>query len=379
MYQVFQITGSSLWVGIVGLAQFVPTILLALVGGVVADAMDRRTLLVRVQVGMAMVSGGLAYIATTANPSVAAIITLAALNSALAAFDGPARTAVIPMLVEQEHLRSAIQLREVLTQSGRVLGPMLGGLLIAAFGVWFAYAVDAASFVFAFLLFLGLPKLMPERQPDAGRPSIMEGLRFVKSRPVLASTFIADLIAMILGMPRAVFPALALVVYDVGPAGLGLIGAAPAAGAVIGLLFSGLTSRVDREGLAVIVSVAIWGIAIALAGAIGSFVPTLILLAIAGCADMISALFRQTIMLSIVPDDLRGRMSSVHIMVVTGGPPMGDMQIGASAELFGPRRAMAIGGLACAGCVGILALKVREFTTWRKSDSDAAAATHSPD
>jgi MFS family permease len=252
----------------------------------------------------------------------------------------------------------------VLTQSGRVFGPLLGGLLISNVSLAAAYALDAATFAVAFLLFLGLPPLLPAARRRFELASIVEGLAYVRREPILASTFIADLIAMIIGLPRAVFPALALSVFHVGAQGLGYLYAAPAAGAMVGLLFSGLTNRVRREGLAVIVSIMIWGAAIALFGMTPWFYAALALLALAGAADMVSALFRQTILWSVVPDELRGRMSAVHILVVAGGPLLGDFEAGTAADVLGLRTSVVAGGLACMVGVGILGLAVPQFPRW---------------
>lgn len=366
MYQVYLITRSPLLVGMIGLAQVVPTVGFSLVGGAIADAVDRRRLLLAVQVGMFAVSAALAVLARADEPPLWALYALAAIGAAFASLDGPARQAVIPMLVDAAALRSAVQLREVLTQSGRTFGPVLGGVLIAHAGIGVAYAVDAATFVFAFALYLGLPPLVPGKRRRFELSSIAEGLRFVRSQPVLASTFAADLVAMVFGMPRAVFPALALTVFHVGPQALGLLYSAPAAGALVGLLFvGGLTSRVRREGLAVLVSVAVWGGAIALFAVTPWFWPALGLLAIAGAADMVSAIFRQTILLTMVPDELRGRMSAVHIMVVTGGPPVGDAEAGVAAELLGLRASVVFGGAVCMTGMVALALRVPAFVRWR--------------
>jgi MFS family permease len=297
-------------------------------------------------------------------PPLVALYVLAALVSSFAAIDGPTRTAVIPMLVAPEHMRSAVQLREVLTQSGRVLGPMIAGLLLIV-GIGEAYAVDALSFAIAFVLFLGLPPLVPEVRRRFELSSITESLAFVGKRPILAASFWADIIAMVFGQQRALYPAYAATVFHVGKFELGLMGAAPAAGAVIGLGFVGLTRHVRHEGAAVLVSVAAWGACIALFAISPWFWMALLFLALAGAADMVSALFRQTILWAIVPDELRGRMGAVHIMVVTGGPPVGDALSGATAEVLGVRPASLVGGLAVIGGVLVLAARVPSFARWR--------------
>lgn len=362
MVQVFRMTDSTLMVGLVGAAQIIPLVCFSLVGGAIADAVDRRTLLQIAQFFMFLTSGTLAILAM-GDPPLWAIYVLAALGAGLAAVEAPTRSAIMPMLVDDTHLRSMVQMREVVTQSGRVGGPLLAGVLIASFDLTIAYAVDAVSFLIALFLCFGLPNLTPASKRRFELSSIVESLSFVKSSPVLATTFIADLIAMVFGLPRAVFPELADTM-GVGEVGLGFLYAAPAAGAMIGIAFGGLTNRVTREGYAVIVAIGIWGTAIACVGFSKVFILSLALLAVAGAADMVSAIFRQAILLQIVPDNLRGRMSAAHIMVVTGGPPLGDVEAGVAAHVFGARESIVIGGAVCVGGISLLALRVPSFRHW---------------
>jgi len=364
-FQVYDITKSEFKVGLLGLVMVIPTLTLALLGGAIADSMDRRKLLVGVQIVMAAVSLTLAWLATLDDTPLWTLYTLAALASSFAAVDGPARTAVIPSLVDAATLRSAIQLREVLTQSGRTFGPIIGGILIAQVSVASAYLLDTITFVFAFVLFVGLPSLVPETRRKFELSSITEGLKYVASKPVLAASFWADLIAMILGQQRALFPAYAATVFGGGAATFGLLMASPSAGALIGLAFLGLFRNVQREGLAVLIAVGVWGACIAAFSQAPWLWLALVFLAIAGAADMVSAIFRQTILLATVPDELRGRMSAVHIMVVTGGPPIGDGLSGTGGELLGVRTSSLIGGLGVIVGMFALAARVPAFVTWR--------------
>lgn len=364
-YQVYHLNESTFEVGLLGLFMVVPTLCVALLGGAIADAMDRRRLLVVVQLCMAAVSLTLAWIATLDDPPLWSLYLLGALGSSFAAIDGPARTAVIPALVDAATLRSAIQLREVLTQSGRTFGPVIGGVLIDTVGLTAAYLVDVASFVVAFTLFLGLPSLMPETRRRFELSSIVEAVQFVGSRPVLAASFYADMVAMVLGQQRALFPAYADRIFDSGPITFSLLFAAPSAGALVGIVFLGLVRNVQREGLAVLVSVAAWGACIALFALSPWFWLALVFLALAGAADMVSAIFRQTILLATVPDELRGRMSAVHIMVVTGGPPVGDMLSGTGGEVLGVRQSSFVGGAGVIVGMLVLARRIPEFARWR--------------
>jgi MFS family permease len=366
-FQVWQLTHSPLAVGAIGLAQVLPTMGFALYGGAIADAIDRRRLLVTVQFGSLTVSVLLALLAAHGSPPLWTLYTLAALGSGFASLDGPARTAAMPMLVESNVLRSAVQLREVMTQSGRLLGPAVGGLIIGKVGLAAAYWTDAATFTIALLCFMQLPSLSPQLRTKPSLQSIIDGLKYVGSSPVLASTFIADLIAMVIGMPRAVFPALALSVFHVGSFGLGMLYSAIAGGAVAGLLVGGWMGRVKRAGRAVVIAVALWGVAIGCVGLTDSFAVAVVLLALAGAADMVSAVFRQTILLETVPDEFRGRMGSVHIMVVTGGPPLGDAEAGLLASLVGVQPAIVVSGIACVVGMGVLAAAIPSFARWRST------------
>lgn len=364
-FQVYEQTESTFKVGLLGLVMVIPTMTLALLGGAIADSMDRRKLLVSVQAAMAVTSLTLAWLATLDSPPLIGLYALAAVASSFAAIDGPARTAVIPALVDAETLRSAIQLREVLTQSGRTFGPILGGVLIAKVSLSSAYLLDTVTFVIAFVLFLGLPSLVPESRRKFELSSITEGLKFVAARPVLASTFWADLVAMVLGQQRALFPAYAATVFGGGAMTFGLLVASPSAGALVGLVFMGMFRNVQREGLAVLVAVAVWGACISLFALSPWLWLAMLWLGVAGAADMVSAIFRQTILLTIVPDELLGRMSAVHIMVVTGGPPVGDMVSGSAGEAFGIRTSSLLGGLSVVAGMFVLARRVPQFARWR--------------
>jgi MFS family permease len=354
-FQVFTITDSSLAVGMVGLATVVPLVTLSLAGGAIADAVDRRKLLLVTQLLSAVTSAGLALNASSSSPRLWPIYVLAALSAGLAGVDLPARNAMIPNLVGRELYPSAAALGQIQFQIGQVAGPALAGVIISQISLAAAYWIDVASFAAAVAGILLIAPQPPEGGGTrASLASIGEGLRYLKGRRLLVSTFVIDIDAMVFGMPRALFPALGTGFFGGGAATVGLLYAAPGAGALIGALFTGWVGRVRYQGRAVILSVLVWGAAIAAFGLVPWLPLGLFLLAVAGAADVVSAVFRNTILQLSVPDGLRGRLSSVHIAVVTGGPQLGDAEAGAVAALTSPRFSVVSGGVAC--MLGVLAL-----------------------
>jgi MFS family permease len=354
-FQVFTITDSSLAVGMIGLATVVPLVTLSLAGGAIADAVDRRKLLLVTQLLSAATSAGLALNAMSSSPRLWPIYVLAALSAGLAGVDLPARNAMIPNLVGRELYPSAAALGQIQFQIGQVAGPALAGLIISQVSLAAAYWIDVASFAAAVIALLLIAPQPPEGGGTrASLSSIAEGLRYVKGRKLLIGTFLIDIDAMVFGMPRALFPALGTGFFGGGAGTVGLLHAAPGAGALIGALFTGWVGGVRRQGRAVIIAVVVWGAAIATFGLVPWLPLGLFLLALAGAADVVSAVFRNTILQLSVPDGLRGRLSSVHIAVVTGGPQLGDAEAGAVAALTSPRFSVVSGGVAC--ILGVAAL-----------------------
>ena len=294
---------------------------------------------------------------------------LVVLQAAFAGLDSPTRVAAIPKLVGADHLPAAAALNQLLYQVGGVLGPALGGLLIARVSLASAYWVDALSFLVAIVALVAMRPIPVEGGGTrASVASIVEGLRFLKGRQALQGTFVIDINAMVFGMPRALFPAIGTSLG--GPAAVGLLYAAPGAGAIVGAATSGWVNRVDRQGRATIIAVVVWGASIGAFG-LSHWLPlALALLAVAGAADVISAVFRNTILQLSVPDRLRGRLSSVHIAVVTGGPRLGDFEAGAVAALTTPAFAVVSGGLACIVGAVVIARAMPDFTHWRLSRHD---------
>jgi MFS family permease len=378
--QIYALTQSSLALGLVGLVQIVPLTVFSIWGGTWADRFDRRKLILASECGLALTSVLLLAGALAGNPPVWYLYAVVAIQTGFFAVNFPARNAVVPSVVGRERLPAALALNQVMYNTTLVVGPAAAGFIIGAAsstttGVAIAYGLDVVTFVASIGTTIALPRLPPQRTDDdaeevAGWESVKEGFRFLRGKRVLISTFVIDLIAMIFGMPRALFPVLALEVFHRGPAAVGLMYAAPAFGAVVGALTTGWVGRVKHQGLAVIWAVAAWGATITLFGFSGNyFWLGLFLLALAGAADMISAVFRGTILQLGVPDELRGRLSAVHILVVTGGPRLGDFESGGVAAMVAPFFtaggaaifSVVTGGLACLVGTGIVALRYPEL------------------
>jgi MFS family permease len=355
-YQVFRLTHSSLYVGLVSLAQLVPLLICSMIGGVMADAHDRRRILMGTEALMALTSAGLAFNASRSQAELWPLFVLAAIQGGLAGFDRPTFNAAIPRLVPTAELAAAYALWQVQFQIGIVVGPSIAGLILAGGGVAPVYWLDVASFVVSFVsvtLQRPQPPLNPGRVVSAWR-SVGEGFSYLRGRQVLQGVYLLDINAMVFGMPRALFPALGLDIYHGGPEAVGFLYAAPGAGALIGALTTGWVRAVRRQGRAVIVAVVVWGAAIAGFGLVDVLWVGLLLLAVAGWADVVSAVFRNTILQTNIPDHLRGRLSAIQIAVVQGGPRLGDLEAGTVAEAFGSAFSVVSGGVACV--IGALAL-----------------------
>jgi MFS family permease len=369
-FQVYALTGSPLAIAALTACQLVPIVLFSLGGGSIADAVDRRRLLLVTQVAMAMASLMLAAIALGvlgAQPPLAAILVVAFVAAGVGAVDQPTRTSAIPRLVPPERLPAAIALNQLSGQTAQVIGPAVGGLLIATVDVGGAYLVDVATFSASLVAIVGMRPLPP--LPGAARPglaAVREGLAFARRNRLLLSTFVIDLNAMIFGMPAALFPVLALEVFHVGPEGFGLIAAAPGFGAFFGALLSGWVARVRDVGRAIIAAVVVWGAAIAAFGlATFSFPLALAFLAIAGAADVLSAVFRSTAVQLETPDQLRGRVSALHILVVTSGPRLGDLEAATLASVVGAQASVVSGGVLCILGVAVVARIFPELAAYR--------------
>lgn len=363
--QVYAQTGSAAAVGLVGIVGLVPLIVFGLYGGAVADAVDRRRLVLVTTSLQAVVSFVLLAQALAEVEWTWLLYGLVAMQSGLFALDSPARSAFIPRLLPPALLPSANALRQVEFNVGMTLGPLLAGGIIVTFGFSTAYGLDAVSFAASLWAVASLPTMSPEGGGRrAGLASVLEGLRFLRTRHVLMLTFVVDIIAMVFGMPRALFAPLADHVFGGGEAAAGALYAAIPAGSLLGALLGGWFGRVHRQGFAVVVSILAWGACIVGFGLTDQLWLALVLLAGAGAADMISAVFRTSILQTAAPDVMRGRLGGIFIVVVAGGPRLGDGRSGSFAAWFGLQEAVVIGGVLVIALTLVVVAVVPRFVAY---------------
>ncbi|MCQ4208214.1 MULTISPECIES: MFS transporter [Streptomyces] len=348
--QIYDITGSSAWVGAASMAGLLPLVVFALWGGAIADSMDRRKLLLVTNSGIAVTSVLFWLQALVGLDSVGTLMVLLAVQQAFWGLNAPARNASIARLVPEGELAAANALGSTVMQTGQVVGPLLAGVLIPVIGLPELYLIDALALcvtVWAVYRLPSLPPLDTTVKRRAGVREIAAGFRYISMHKVLLLSFLADIIAMVFGMPRALFPQLAAETYAPYGEGLalGLLFAAIPIGAVVGGLFSGTFSRAKRHGWMVIGAVVAWGAAITGFGLSDSLWLAVVFLAVAGIADMVSMVFRGAILLSAATDEMRGRMQGVFTVVVAGGPRLADVLHGTAGSAFGPRAAVVGGGL----------------------------------
>ena len=389
--QVYALTGSTLSVGVLGICALVPLVLLGLYGGALVDAYDRRRVALASSLGLWLVTMVLALQAWLQLDSVLLLYGLVAVQSAGFAINNPARSSIIPRLVEPRLLPAANVLMTMENNVAMTVGPLLGALLVAVWGFGPAYTIDAAFFTFALWALWRLPDLPPLAAADAdaaergsrrGLASILEGLRYLATRPNVRMTFLVDLIAMIFAMPRVLFPAVGVVFLGGGATTTGLLSAAYAVGAVLAGVFSGGLVGLRWQGrvitgaiLAFGASVAGFGAVLVLVGpdrpgqvVVAALVAAMLFLALAGGSDSISSVFRQTILQSATPDHMRGRLQGVFIVVVAGGPRLGDLVLGAESSWLGEGWAAVVGGLTCMLLLSVVVGVQRRFLRYDALD-----------
>ena len=361
-YQVYTLTHSTALVGLLGLAALIPLLVVPLIGGAIADALDRRTVLLRTETGLTFVAALFLANSLLPHPQVWLLFVLQSLAIAVFSLGRPAMSSLAPRLVPDEEVPAAIAIESVYESLSAVAGPAAGGLLIAAVGVPWTYGIDCATYAASLVAIWALPKLPPLE--DVERPSlgaIVDGFRFLKGRQALIGIFAVDTNAMVFGMPSALFPAFALHRLHGDAATVGYLYAAPYAGAFVGSLVSGWTSHVRRMGLGVTIAACAWGAAIAGFGLTTSLWPALVLLAIAGGADFFSAVLRSTILLRSTPDHLRGRLLGIEFTQVASAPNLGDLEAGILASLTSLRFSIVSGGLLCIVGCAVTALALPGF------------------
>jgi Transmembrane secretion effector len=356
-YQVYVATGSVVAVGGLTIVQLLAVTMFALAGGAIADAFDRRRVLMVAQLGMGATSIALWSVAQLAAPPLALVFGLAFVGGGLGAVDVAVRGSAIPRLVPRSRLPAAIALNQLNGRAAGIIGPSVGGMLIAAVDVQGVYALDALTFIASLLTLAAMSPIRPAGPVQApGLTAIRDGLRFALHHRLILSVLLIDLAAVVFGMPTSLFPALALDVFRVGPVGFGFLGAAPAAGALVAALLSGWVGAVRRTGRALGGAVGVWGLAITAFGLLTfSFPLAWLALATAGGADVIASVLRTTIVQLETPDDMRGRVTSIYSMSAMSGSRLGDVEAAGVAALTGPQFSVVSGGLAClAGALIVL-------------------------
>ncbi len=390
--QVYAITASTLSVGVLGICALVPLVLLGLYGGALVDAHDRRRVALASAAGLWVVTLALAVQAWLGVDSVLLLYALVAVQSGGFAINNPARTSIIPRLVEPRLVPAANVLTTIETNVALTVGPLLGAVLVAVWGFGPAYTIDAALFTFALWALWRLPDLppLPEGSGDGGRSgrrglsSVLEGLHYLATRPQVRMTFVVDLIAMVFAMPRVLFPAVGVLFLGGGATTTGMLSAAFAFGAVLAGVFSGGLVALRWQGRVITGSILAFGASVAGFGGVlvvvgpdrppqivgGALAAALVFLALAGGADAISSVFRQTILQTATPDHLRGRLQGVFIVVVAGGPRLGDLVLGAGSSWVGEGWAAVAGGLTCMLLLSLVVIRQRRFLRY-----DALAPT----
>ncbi|MBW4076962.1 MAG: MFS transporter [Acidobacteria bacterium] len=366
-FQVYQETHSSLWVGVASFVQLPFLIVGSLWGGAAGDRIDKRTILVVGSLVAALASAGLSLNAQLHHNVLVALLVLAAISAGVAGFSAPIRMAAIPKLVAPQQLIAAYSLNQILVNVGTVLGAALGGVLLGAVGLTSCYLIDAVTFV-VLAFFTGLMSPMKPSGDHVGVAmlrAIGDGFRYVRSNLVAQAVYVADLNAMVFGLPRALYPAMALTVYHGGPRTLGLLFAASGVGALVMAIFTGWIDRVRRQGRLIALVIMAWGAAMALFGVVHILWFGLVCLAFAGATDVISTILRNTVLQNAITDEFRGRISSVQLAVVTGGPRLGDLESGVVANFTSIEFSIVSGGIAC--IVGVLALLKWRPGFWRGS------------
>lgn len=357
--QMYELTKSSFMVGLLGLAEFAPMLLLAFVGGALADAMDRRKLLRITEIAQTIVTLVLLLNSFLPNPKVWVLFVCVAVHAGLSSLQRPSFEALIPRLIPSEHIPAVSALNSIRYQFGAIGAPALAGVIVAKFGWQIAYAVDLLSFLASLIAVFLISATPPP--PNAERPSlrsVKQGLQYAWRRKELLGTYLIDINAMFFGMPLALFPAIAA---SFGGASVGLFYSAPAVGSLVANLTSRWTKSVHRHGLAISVAAGLWGVSIIIFGLMNDLWLALFFLALAGGFDMISGIFRMTIWNQTIPDHLRGRLAGIEMISYLTGPMLGNAEAGLVARLYGLRTSVVSGGIFCVAGTFLLSFLLPQF------------------
>jgi len=365
-WQVYQLTGDPLALGAIGLARVLPIVVLGVFGGVFADVVDRRRMLLGTQSAMMLCSLGLFYLTNAGMVSMPFLYAFCVLAGVATALGNPARQAMIPTLVPEEALARALGLSVSSWQLATVLGPTIGGFVLAAYGAEVVYLLDAASFVAMIVaLLLIRPRGAAAPATSVGLDALAEGFRFLWRTPILLGLMLADFLGTFFAGAMLLMPIFASELLDVGPQGLGMLFAAPAAGSALVALAIAVLGPPPLSGATVLVCIGLYGLATAAFGATGSFELALLFLALGGAADGASTVVRQTLRQLLTPDHLRGRMTGVTMIFFMGGPQLGELEAGAVARLFGVRTSVILGGILCTLSAATLAVVLPGLRRYR--------------
>ncbi|MBF8185170.1 MFS transporter [Nonomuraea sp. K274] len=372
-YQMKELTGSFLAVGLVSLAEFVPMVVCGLWGGAIADALDRRKIIVLSELGLLVTSAALMINAMLPNPQVWVLYVMGAISTGIASLQRPSLEAVIQQVVKHDQQGAAAVLSSLRWNFGAIVAPALGGLLVTVFGAALAYGVDTVTFVLSLVLLWRIRSLpAAEDAAPASLESLVEGVRYAVGRKDLMGTYLVDIAAMVFAMATALFPFLADELR--APQALGLLYSAAAVGALIASITGRWAARVQRQGLGVIIAAALWGVAVASTALAPNVWVVFVCIALAGAADMISGIFRMTMWNQTIPPELRGRLAGIELLSYASGPMLGNTRASLMADLGGTRFSLGAGGLLCVGAVLALSAALPKFRGYDARTDEHALA-----
>jgi len=368
-YQIYHLTNSTLAVGLLGVIELVPLLLTAFIGGALADVLDRRKLLIRAEMGMAIGCLGLVINAMIPHPQLWIVYLIAAILSGLSGLHRPSLDALMPRLVSHEEIQATSVLAMFRSTVGMIGGPAVAGVCIASLGLAWTFAFDFLTFLFSIAALMQVKSMVQsENQERPSLKSVVVAIKYAISRQELMGTYVIDFVAMVFAMPNALFPAMAVMLG--GTKALGWLYTAPAIGALIITVFSAWTKKVKRHGAAVAIAAILWGSSIACVGLFNHLFMIVFFLILAGAADCVSGIFRTTIWNETIPDKLRGRMASLEMVSYMSGPLLGSAQVGFLASMTGTQISILIGGILCVVAVCLSVFLLPSFWRYHAETSD---------